>query len=75
MSKEFNPLTKSSPESSSKSLDTKSSTNWSSFTGFDDPFDDEDVELDEDEQGNEPVIMADVFVMFLNLSSSENSKK
>ena len=73
--REFRPETKSSSASSLINLETKSSTNWSSFTGFDDPFDDEDVEEDEDEQGNEPVIMADVFVMFLNLSSSANSKK
>ena len=55
--REFRPETKSSSASSLINLETKSSTNWSSFAGsLNEPFD--EVVDDDDELGKEPVIMA-----------------
>lgn len=66
------PLTSSSPsESPLRSLETRSSTNWSSFDCLTPPFDDDDVDDDEDELDNEPVIMADKE----QLSPSKEKKK
>ena len=72
MSKEFSPLTRASPESSLRSLDTKSSTNWSSFDGLVDPLD--EVVDDDEELGNEPVIMAADDVDFLSPSETRGEK-
>ena len=86
---EFSPFTRSSPESSSSNLETKSSTNWSSFRTWPlwNPFPppvpwlpveevdelEDELLLDCEHEGKEPVIMAAVCKLMncLFLSSSE----
>ena len=70
LSKELRPVTRSSSASSLMSLETRSSTNWSSFVCLDDPVD--EVVEDELELGSEPVIMAVDVVGKLKLSPSVN---